>query len=188
MSQTETKYTMAQLRATKKSLFIRNDTEFPWRLSELALELKPRGQRGSIAFLPAAALDNTNVLRNVSSNKVSISPDYEQEMLDLESVERPSVRQNFLDELKAEVVESHKDRAINAKDKTDSLLDAATRKRVGQSRFTNDLAEFTRPSPVQLGDKIVDPMSGEILNALSDEVDTGIKSVVIERKQSVKEN
>lgn len=191
MTTTETKYSLAQLRATKKSLYIRNNGEFLWKLSALGFELKPKGQPGSIAYLPVTALDHTDVLRNIGSGAVTVSPDLEDELVELQAAPKKSAREQvqlgFLKDVKSiEVQDSPADRSIDAKEKAEGLLDRATQKRVGQSRFTNDLSEFTRPSPVTLGDKVVDPMSGEILNALPTDIDTGIKSVTIERKQ--KEN
>lgn len=182
-------YTMAQLRSSKKSLYIQNNTEFLWKLSALGIQLKPFGQPGSIAHLSAAGLDHTDVLRNFAAGKITISPDLEQELFDLEEHGvRDSVKQTFLDQYKVEVQESAADKGIDVKDKTAGYLETVNRKRVtpqGQA-LGGSVDEFINPSPVLIGESLVNPATGEVIKAVAPEADTGIKSVTITRAQSVK--
>jgi hypothetical protein len=186
---TETKtYTMAQLRASKKSLYIQNNTEFLWKLSALGIQLKPFGQPGSIAHLSAAGLDHTDVLRNFAAGKITISPDLEQNLFDLETGDKTSARQNFLDQYKVEVQESAQDKGIDVKGKTEGYLETVNRKRVtpqGQA-LGGSVDEFINPSPVLIGESMVNPATGEVITAAAPEADTGIKSVTITRAQSLK--
>lgn len=167
MTQTDTKYSMAQLRATKKSLFIRNNGEFLWKLSKLGLELRPFGQRGSIAHLTQEALDNADVLRNLAHGNVTISPDLEQEMFDLETGrDKTTVKDSMLSELKAEVITSSNRRALDVKDQTDGYLDTINRKRVNPQGQTlgSSVEEFINPVPIRRGEVLVDPKTGTVID------------------------
>jgi len=197
---TEKTYTMAQLRASKKSLFIRNNTGLPWTLHEKAgngqkvdIELKASGGPDSIAYLPPAALDLPGVARNYAAGKVTISPDLEDEMMGLMAPEQ-SVVGNVLTEIKAKLVveDAPQSRAIDAKEQTQGLIDRSVKKRVAQSQFRNDIDEFTNPSPVKIGDKVMDVMTGEITEARSEEESVSIsdiiKSVTVTSPSRSKEN
>jgi hypothetical protein len=162
---------MAELRESGKSLYIRNNTNLPWTLHEKAgngqkvdIELKGAGREDSIAYLPPIALDLPGVARNFALGKVTISPDLEDEMLDL-IAPKVSTIGNVLDEIKAKltVEEAPQSRAIDGKTMMQSFIDGP-HKQVRQSRITNDIDEFTNPSPVKIGDKTVNVMTGEVLD------------------------
>jgi hypothetical protein len=189
---------LAQLRASKKGLFIRNNTQFLWTLreklngQELDIELRPSGQPGSIAFLPAAALESSSIVRNFTDGKVTISPDLEEELVTLGSNPSINHNQNILDDLKLKlkVEDAPAKRDIDAKDITEGLINKSTRREVRQSRFGNDIDEFTNPSPVAIGDKVVDVMTGEIVESKPEEsvnLSDIIKSVTVTRSSRVVE-
>lgn len=174
MPTTEKTYTMAQLRATKKSLFVRNNTGLLWTLHEkvgdgrrIDLELKPNGQPGSISFLAREGLDAPGVSRNVASGKITVSPDLEEDMVVLETG-GVGVRQTMLDKFQIGVEESPKERAIDGKDQMDGLLSTIRRKRAVTSQGAvgeqATVDEFINPSPIPIdGGGYMDPRTGELV-------------------------
>jgi hypothetical protein len=174
VSTTEKTYSMAQLRATKKSLFVRNNTGLPWTLHEkvgngqrIDLELRPAGQQGSVVFLPKEGLDAPGVSRNMYSGKISVSPDLEDDMVSLEAG-GVGARQKLLDQFQVGVEESAQDRAIDGKGQMDDLLATIRRKRavtsqgaVGEQAIVD---EFINPSPIPIdGGGYMNPRTGELV-------------------------
>lgn len=174
MSTTEKTYSMAQLRTTKKSLFVRNNTGLLWTLHEkvgdgrrIDLELKPNGQPGSITFLAREGLDAPGISRNVASGKITVSPDLEEDMVVLETG-GVGARQRLLDQFQVGVEESAQDRAIDGSGQMDDLLATIRRKRavtaqgaVGEQATVD---EFINPSPIPIdGGGYMDPRTGEIV-------------------------
>jgi hypothetical protein len=212
VTSTDTKhYTMAQLRASKKSLFIRNNTELLWTLHEkvangvkIDIELKPVGQPDSIVWLNPAALDAPGIARNFASGKITVSPDLEEEMIELMG-NGVGTRQKLLDQFQIGVEESPNRRAIDGKDKMDGILDRIQRRRVtgqGQQGEQNIIDEFTTPSLIPVDGGYLNPANGEFVPAagtkgtavaadeVGEDVASIIKSVTVQQSRSlgVKEN
>lgn len=172
---TEKTYSMAQLRATKKSLFVRNNTGLPWTLHEkvgngqrIDLELRPAGQPGSIVFLPKEGLDAPGVARNFSHGKITVSPDLEGDMVALESG-GATVRQKMLDQFQIGIQESTKERAIDGREQVGDLLENIRRRRAVTAQGTQGeqavVDEFINPSPIPVdGGGYMNPRTGELVN------------------------
>ena len=191
-------YTMAQLRAHKGTLYIRNNTGFLWTLHEgqgaarVDLELRPARQPGSITYLPAAGLDAPGVARNFASGKVTVSPDLEDEMIALMG-EGTSATQKVLDQYQVEVQESPNRRAIDAKEQMGDLLSRIDRKRItpqAEQGVNSTVEEFTNPAPITAADgRVFDPKTSEVVIDPREAAEsTEVKSVTITRSRKAEEN
>lgn len=187
-STTEVKQpSLTQLRASKKSLYIKNNTGFLWTLHEnvgtgrIDLELRPAGQRDSITYLPPSALDAPGVVRNLALGKISISPDFEDELVELAQGHADHTK-NVLDQFHVELQESANARAIDVRDKMQDVLSRSDRKRItpaGQQQNQSVINEFINPSPIHVEDGTVrDAMTGELIKPAEDD-GTGIRSVTL---------
>ena len=186
MTSTETKQlSLTQLRACKKSLYIKNNTGFLWTLHEMVgtgrvdLELRPAGQRDSITYLPPSALDAPGVVRNLALGKISIGPEFEDEMVEL-AQGHANHTQQVLDTFHVELQESANARAIDVRSKMQDVLSRSERKRIvpaGQQQNQSVIDEFINPSPIHVADGTVrDAMTGEIRRPADDD-GTGIRSI-----------
>lgn len=195
-------YTMQELRATDASLYIRNDTPLMWTLHDkvgtgaVHIELRPAGQKGSITYLPAYALDAPGIARNMSHHKITVSPHLEQEMLDLDTGASNTVG-NLLDRYKVTVETSPQSRAMDVRSSVDANMQrAAGRQGITPQGLQNGrktvIDEFINPSPIAVGDgRFIDPMTGEESTpegaAAVDPMSTEIKSVTITRPARIPE-
>jgi hypothetical protein len=198
-------YTMAQLRASKRSLFIKNNTPFLLTLHEkvgndqkIDIELRPSGQSESITYLPPTALDAPGIARNIALGKITVSPDLEDEMIELMSGGAASSKK-LLEQFQVELQESPHARAIDVKDKVQGRLDQAIRKRAvtpqGQQGVTGSLVdEFINPSPIKADDGTLrDGMTGEVMTPVTeaeatDDVSQMLSKVVLTQSQRVRES
>jgi hypothetical protein len=208
MTSIETKgktYTMAQLRQSKRSLFVRNNTGLLWTLHEkvgngqkIDIELRPSGQAESITYLPPTALDAPGIARNIALGKITVSPDLEDEMIELMSGGAASSKK-LLDQFQVELQESPHARAIDVKGKVQDRLDQAIRKRAvtpqGQQGVTGSLVdEFINPSPIKADDGTLrDGMTGEVMTPVADveateDVSQMLSKVVLTQSQRVRES
>jgi hypothetical protein len=195
---------MAELRKTKRSLFVRNNTPFLWTLHEGAgasrvdIELKPSGQRGSICFLPPQGLDAPGISRNLSSSKITVSPDLEDEMIELDRTGAEGAKK-VLEQFQVELQQSPHARAINVKDSVQDRLDQAIRKRsvtpqARQSVTGSMVDEFINPSPIKAEDGTVrNAMTGEVITPSAEVADENLVSnmlgkVALTQSRSVEEN
>lgn len=178
---------LSQLRASKKSLYIKNNTGFLWTLHEavgvgrIDLELRPAGQRDSITYLPPSALDAPGVVRNLALGKVSIGPEFEDEMVEL-AQGHANHSKNVLDQFHVELQESPNARAIDVRSKMQDVLSRSDRKRItpaGQQQNQSVINEFINPSPIHVEDGTVrDAMTGEIKQQ-GDDDGSGIRSITL---------
>jgi hypothetical protein len=187
-------YSMSDLRNSKKTLFIKNLTPFLWTLHEgdVDIELKPVGAPDSIAYLPKEALDKAGVARNIAKGTIVVSPDLEDEMTELIQG-RNTASQNLLNQFQIQVEDSPNARAIDAKDRMDSILAGSERKRVtaqGEQTTGSVLDDFINPKPFKTEDgRMYDPRTAEFIDEplaeqLGDQ-DFGIKSVTVTRSTSL---
>lgn len=190
------RYTMTELRDSGKPLYVKNLTPLLWTLHEgsgpnrIDIELKPAGSPDSITYLSPAALELPSISRNIAKGKISVSPDFEEEMIELATGTK-SARTNLLDEFKVTIVPSAQDKAIDGQDKLDELMANVDRKRVtvqGQQSVTGGsvLDDFINPKPFKAEDgRTFDPRTGEFLPeadaAQLGEQDFNIKSVTVTR-------
>lgn len=176
MTSTETKaktYSMAQLRQSKRSLYVRNNTPLMWTLHEkvgngqkIDIELRPAGQKDSITYLPPTALDAPGIARNFAMGKITVSPDLEEEMIEL-MAGGAAASQKLLSQFQVELQESPHARAIDVKGKVQERLDQVVRKRAvtpqGQ-QGGSIVDEFINPSPIKADDGTLrDAMTGEVI-------------------------
>ncbi len=205
---TPKKYTMAELRASKKSLFIRNNTGFLWTLHEkvgngqaIDLELRPAGQPDSILYLSPAALDAPGIARNMvpkpnyPEGKITVSPDLEEEMIELMGV-GAATSDKLLEQFHVDLVESANARAIDVKDQMSEILDRVDRKRVtpqGEQNAQSTVDEFISPAPYAVADgRVFNPATGEFSDSKAEVPETeasfDIKSIQITRPKTLPEN
>lgn len=196
-TETTKSYTMAQLRQSKKSLFVRNNTGLLWTLHEkvgngqkIDIELRPAGQKDSIVYLPPQALDAPGIARNFATGKITVSPDLEEEMIELMQGGAEASKK-LLSQFQVELQESPHARAIDVKGKVQDRLDQVLRKRAitpqGQQGGSM-VDEFINPSPIQADDGTVrSAITGEVIKAAApaDESSFDIKSVTITRPASI---
>lgn len=194
MTVTKTKsYTMAELRASKKGLYIKNNTGFLWTLHEgsrssdsrIDIELQPAGQPNSITYLPPKALDAPGVARHLALRKITVSPDLEDEMVELMSNGAQGSKK-LLEQFQITVEESPQRRAIDVRDKMDELMERVERKRItpqGQQSVTSSsmVDEFINPAPIRSEEgKMFDPRTSEFAPENAPVVEsTEIKSVTL---------
>jgi len=197
-------YTMTELRESGKPLYVKNLTPLLWTLHEgssgnrVDIELKPVGSPDSITFLSPSALELPSISRNIAKGKIAVSPDFEDEMIELATGTK-SAKHNLLDEFNVTLVPSAQDKAIDGQDKLNELMANVERKRVvaqGQQSATGGsvLDDFINPKPFKAEDgRTFDPRTGEFLEAsdaaqLGDPDDFNIKSVTITSPAALKEN
>ena len=205
VSETKT-WTMEELRQTDRSLYIRNNTPLPWHLHErigqtrIDIELSPAGQRNSISYLPKYALEAPGVPRNYHNGKVTVSPDLEGEMMELEGVAK-NTRQGLMDLYDVKFEESPQSRAINVQDRVDEVRTQGNRRGITPQALQaaggkTIVDEFNNPSPIRSADgTVIDPKTGEVISqpaaqrgrqeALTSSTD--IKTVTITRPARVAE-
>lgn len=200
----EKTYSMAELRKTKRSLFVRNDSGMLFTLHDklgsggkIDLELGARGTKTSICYLPAAALDVPGIARNIALGKITVSPELEDEMLGLMSG-GASASKGLLDQFQIKVEESAQARAINVQDKVSAV---ATQGRPGvtpqgqQGRNgQSTLDDFNNPQPFKTADnRWFDPVKAKFISAPGGDapaaqVEHDIKSVTITRPSRLPED
>jgi hypothetical protein len=194
-------YSMAELRKTKRSLFVRNDDAMMFTLHDkmgnggkIDLELGPAGSKSSICFLPPDALDVPGIARNIALGKITVSPDLEEDMIALMSG-GASASRGLLDQFQIKVEESPQARAIDVRKRTEDLVAAS---RAGgvvpqamQGKTTVD--EFNNPSPFKVEDgRWFDPVKAEFItspggDAPAAQVEHDIKSITVTRPQRLPE-
>jgi hypothetical protein len=186
---TKTKtYTMAQLRAHKGSLFIKNNSGFLWTLHEkdVNLELKPATQPDSITYLPVEALDAPGVARNIAKGIITVSPDLEEEMLAL--INKDKTSETLLSQFQISVEESPQARAIDVSDQLNDNMARIERKRItpqGQQSPTGSVVDdFINPRPFRAEDgRMFDPSTNSFTTETTE--DTSIKSVTVTAPRSL---
>lgn len=202
----ETKsWTMEELRTTERSLYIRNNTALPWHLHEkigatrIDIELSPAGQRNSISYLPKYALEAPGIPRNYAHGKVTVSPELEDEMMELEGLAK-NARQGLLDLYDVKVEASPQSRAINVQERVDEAMANTQRHRgivpqgLQSTAGKTVVEEFNNPSPIKSADgTVIDPKTGQVISQPSApssrqealNASTDIKSVTITRPMYV---
>jgi hypothetical protein len=183
---------MSELRATDRSLFVRNDTPLMWTLHDktaigrVDIELKP----GEITYLRPSDLDAPGIARNKALGKITVSPDLEDEMVEKMSG-GASASKRLLDQYQINVEQSAGARAIDVKERFTELerngRPGGIVPQAGQRTSTVD--EFNSPQPFKTDDgRWFDPQTATFIDrpgtaGPAPAEDTGIASVTITRPQ-----
>lgn len=186
-------WSMAELRKTKRSLYIRNDTPLMWTLHEntgggrVDLELGPSGAPNSIRYLAPYALDAEGIARNLSKGKITVSPDLEEEMIERMGV-GSNASKGLLDQFQIKVETSPQARAINVQDKVEAARRQGQNQGItpqGQQGNRTTVDEFNAPQPFKVEDgRWFDPIKAEFISApggdkAASQTESDIKSVTI---------